>query len=223
MSLTRLALASLLLSASAWAERPRFTWPTPDAFEAAEVPGTLQAQGVPMKLKAVRVHHPPQQMVDLYFAAFERAGLYIPPEKDQVRLFADLTLTALDPKRNISYTVIFQDNRDGTTTLILGEANLALRGAPPADAAVPLFPGATGAVHAESEGARTVTYATPAAGKDVLAFYRDALTRAQFLPQSADAESAVYQTDAEELTVSARPDEKGQTRVVVVSRLRRGG
>lgn len=198
-----LAVVALLLAASPATAPTHFAWPTPNAIEAVDVPGVVWSNGIPMKLHAVRVRHHPQEMVDIYMAAFRKAGFYIPPPKHQIEVTRELMLTAFDPARFISYSVIFQPNPDGTTTLILGEANLNLAKKPQVSFA-PLYPGAAHPMHAHFEGAEVETYDTAAAPDAIEAFYRKTLPRDGFRA----LKSGAFQRGGERIRLSVTADAK---------------
>ena len=159
--------------------REPFRWDIPGGLERIEVPGEQHAMGIPMKLHAVRSSRSLQELHAHFLQAFARAGLYVPPPGDVKLPLSDPSLTALDPEKEVSYTIIFQSNPDGTVTCVLGEAHLGRR-KPPGDFFAPLHPGARAPIQTAGEGMRTLNYETPAPLAEVLAFYRQTLTRQGF-------------------------------------------
>jgi hypothetical protein len=213
-----LLLLLLGVSAARAADPLPFAWPTPGLIEETEVPGIVQSRGIPMKLRAVRVKPGPDEMLRTYLKAFQLAGFYLPPPKDQVELFRDLSLTALDYRRWISYTVIFQANRDGTTTLIMGEANIARRQPPEADDSTPLFPGATSVLRANAEGSDSVTFRAKAAPVEIFGFYRDLLGREHFQVQESNEQDLALSDGRREMRIHIEPIAGGLSQVLVVFR-----
>jgi hypothetical protein len=200
---------------------PRFTWPNPDVLEELEVPGIVQARGVPMKLRAIRVRRHAQEMVDLYLDAFARSGLYVPPPKHQPQLTRELTLTGLDTERLIAYTVIVQPNPDGTTSLMLGESNLALLGktASSGQDPAPLFPGAQGVMRTDQEGAQVLVFRAKAKPEEVQSFYREVLGRSGFIEPEPALQPGVFARKGEQLQLTVHPREGGEVSVALIHRV----
>jgi len=195
-----------------------FAWPTPDLIEDADVQGPMRVQGIPIRLRAVKLRHSLDELAPLYLHAYEQAGFYIPPGEHQVDLFRDPSLTALDTRRFISYTAIFQKNPDGSTTVILGEANLSLYR--PANVP-PGFPMIAGAAHVSSvhfEGSQVLTYDAPAKPDAVRAFYAKALGKLGFAPGTAPLDANVFRKGANELQLELASGDTGRTSVVIVMR-----
>ena len=212
-----LALPLLLLALPAAAQRaqPAFAWPQPRLLGVVEVPGTLNALGIPVRVRVLTLEGDPADLWPVYAEAFRRAGLFIPPRPRQVHLPWAPMLTALDVRRRISYSVSLHPNPDGTTTTaVLGEANLASRG----DAAqpfAPTFPGAEGLFTSLQEGARMMSYRAKATVAEVDAFYADTLSRSGF--ERGD-QPGVFTRGDEVLQVRASRGEGAESWVVVVGR-----
>ncbi len=114
----------VLGAGEASAQRLPFTWDVPKVIEEIEVPGLMRADGIPVKLRSVKSAERPEVILQHLVDRFEAWGFYIPPKRTQ--WLREPQLTALDTERLISYTFIIQTNPDGTTTVVLGEANLGL-------------------------------------------------------------------------------------------------
>lgn len=170
---------SLVATSTAVAAAP-FAWDIPGAVSEVQVPARTSVSGVDVRMKAVASSWKPEALVRHVLQSFRRAGLYIPPPARQRRASSEVTLTALDVKRLVSYTLVLQPNADGTTTCILGEADLKKTAPPKDESAPPMFPGAEEPISARTEGARTVTYSAKARAEEVLAFYREALRKAGY-------------------------------------------
>jgi hypothetical protein len=206
-----LALVALLSGTQAAAQRLPFTWDVPKMLDVVEVPGVMMADGYPVQIRAVRSAEKPQVLLQHMVDRFEAWGFYIPPNQKQI--FREPQITALDVEKLISYTVIFQPNPDGTTTLLLGEANFSR---PPGkhSPVAPLFAGAASVMHTDMEGTRTVTYVVSAKAAEVEEFYRKELPKGGF----NETEPNLYRNGSEELQVLVRSTKADQTTVVIMRR-----
>jgi hypothetical protein len=207
-----LALA-LLGAGVASAQRPTFSWDVPRVVESVDVPGVMQADGIPVKLRSVKSAEKPEVIVQHLVARFEAAGFYIPPDAHRTQRLAEPQLTALDTDRLISYTFILQPNPDGTTTVVLGEANLGLARKEQSTFA-PVFPGGTDVMRSEMEGARSLTYSVTAEQGKVREFYLTELRAAGFTETS----QGTWRRGGEELRVAVRPGAAGRVAVIVMLR-----
>ncbi|MCY1073395.1 hypothetical protein [Archangium lansingense] len=210
-----LLLAVLWSAGIASAGQPTaFTWDVPRVLESVEVPGVMRADGIPVKLRSVKSAEKPQVILQHLVNRFEAAGFYIPPDKHRTQWFAEPQLTALDTDRLISYTFVLQPNPDGTTTVILGEANLGMARREQA-AFAPVFPGGTDLMQSEMEGARTMTYLASAEPQKVRDFYLAELRGAGY----AELDAGTWRRGGEELRVSVRPVKEGRVAVIVLRRM----
>lgn len=192
-----------------------FHWDVPRAIESVPVPGELVSLGVPLHLRAVRSELSAPALAQYFIAEFKRSELWVPPADAQFQIPGGVSLTALDTKRRISYTVIFQPNPDHTTTVILGEADLARRTIPKPPREVPLMPGAQHVLTTHGEGTTVVTYEVKATPDEVASFYRGTLRSSGF----GEKEGA-FVRGAQELRISA--DEAHQPGVLFISVQARG-
>lgn len=208
-----LLLAVLWGAGAASAQPVPFTWDVPKVLEAVEMPGVMRADGIPVKLRSVKSAEKPQVILQHLVNRFEAAGFYIPPDKHRTQWLAEPALTALDTDRLISYTFALQPNPDGTTTVILGEANLGMARREQA-AFAPIFPGGKDLMQSEMEGARTMTYLAEAEPEKVRDFYVTQLRGAGFSETSA----GTWRRNGEELRVSVRPVKPGRVAVIVLRR-----
>lgn len=218
MSLSIRAGALLLVvlwgAGAASAQPAAFTWDVPRVLESVEMPGVMRADGIPVKLRSVKSAEKPQAILQHLVDRFEAAGFYIPPDNHRTQWLAEPQLTALDTDRLISYTFVLQPNPDGTTTVILGEANLGLARREQS-AFAPVFPGGTDLMQSEMEGARTMTYLASAEPAKVRDFYLAELRGAGFTEVSA----GTWRRGGEELRVSVRPVKAGRVAVIVLRRI----
>lgn len=210
-----LVLLAVLGAGQAAAQRLPFTWDVPKVLETIEVPGVIKSDGVPVKLRSVRSAERPEVILQHLVNRFEAWGFYIPPDRHRTQLTQEPQLTALDTERFISYTFVLQPNPDGTTTVVLGEANLAQREAGQAPS-VPVFPGAQGLVSSDVEVAHVVSYQVAVSKQpaDVAGFYRKELSQQGY----TETERNLYRKGSEELTVSVGAPREGNVSVVVTRR-----
>lgn len=208
-------LVVLLGAGEAAAQRLPFSWDVPKVLETVDVPGVMNANGIPVKLRSVKSAERPEVILQHLVDRFEAWNFYIPPSKDRTQWLKEPQLTALDTERLISYTFFLQSNPDGTTTVVLGEANLGQRQQKTSPIA-PVFPGAKEVMSSHLEVARSLSYLVPAArtSPDVQGFYRKELTRAGY----TEVEPDTYRRGTEELQVTVRPAKGGHLSVIVLSR-----
>ncbi|HEX8441084.1 hypothetical protein [Archangium sp.] len=207
-----LALA-LLGAGVASAQRPTFTWDVPRVVESVDVPDVMRADGIPVKLRSVKSAEKPEVIVQHLVKRFEAAGFFIPPDGHRTQRLAEPQLTALDTDRLISYTFILQPNPDGTTTVVLGEANLGMA-RKEQSAFAPVFPGGTDVMQSDMEGARTLTYSVTAEQGKVRDFYLKELRAAGFTETSP----GTWHRTGEELRVAIRPGPAGRVVVIILRR-----
>jgi hypothetical protein len=211
---TWLAVVALLGASEAAAQRLPFTWDVPKVVGVVEVPGEMKADGVPVKIRAVRSSEKPQVILQHIVSRFEAWGFYIQPIETQAQPFREPQITALDFERLVSYTAIFQPNPDGTTTVFLGEANLSQPPVKP-NAFAPLYPGAKDVLHTDVEVARSLTYTVVAKPEEVQAFYRKELLKQGY----TEREPNLYRIGSDELQVLVNPTKApGQSGVVLMRR-----
>lgn len=186
-------------------------------LEAVDDPQITMAAGTPVMVRAIRVKEKPAQLIQLFVDTFRRRGLWVPPGSAQPQPAAFPALTAYDPPRKVSYSVIFQPNADGTTTLLLGEAHLGERrqaqGTP-----APVFPGGTSPVVLAQEASTLVSYEVAATDEEVLSFYRQTLS-GDGLRESAETKG-LFSGRGVEMLISTQ-DGKAERRTVMVL-IRRG-
>ncbi|MFP2933728.1 hypothetical protein ACLESO_53055, partial [Pyxidicoccus sp. 3LG] len=197
---------------------PRFAWPRLRVLEHVEASEIVEAGGVPVALRALRVKERPAELVQRFADAFRDGGLYVPPGREQPQFASGAAmLTAVDARRRITYTAIIQPAPDGTTTLYLGEANHMLRREPiAAGDFAPLPPGASQVLRVAGESSRTMAFHVPLSGTDLDAFYARAL--AQHGWKLAEGEKDLYTRSGEELRVVREPGAGGLLAVVLIHR-----
>jgi hypothetical protein len=219
-----------LLALSAWAQPPspdagvqvrvpRFAWPKLQVLAHVESSDIVEAGGVPVALRAVHVKENVRDLVQRFADAFRDGGLYVPPGKEQPQYANNaVMLTALDPLKRITYTVVMMPQADGTTSLYLGEANHALARPPQADGDfAPLPPGATGVLRVNAEGSRTLSFQVPLAMAGVQTFYDGVLAKDGW---KRGDEAGLYSRPGAELRLTLQKAGPEQTSVVMVHQQR---
>jgi hypothetical protein len=142
----------------------------------------------------------------------------VPPASKQVQVMWDVTLTGLDPARKISYTASFKQRKDGTTDILLAEANLG-RARPDEAGGVPLPPGASDKLVTQSEGTQSVSYRVKMKPEALRAFYAQALEGQGFKPEKDDALGHMaFVRGTEEVRLVVTPESEGQLRVLAARR-----
>ncbi|HZH77680.1 MAG TPA: hypothetical protein VEY88_16765 [Archangium sp.] len=203
---------------------PAFQWVVPGLLSWVDSDGPMVSNGVPVLLQLARSSRPVPELERHFISSFEKAGLFIPREEEQVRMTREPQLTALDPMRMLSYTVILQANPDRTTTVILGTANVgALENVNASQTLgwAPVMPGAEKLLRTEAEGYASAAYQVESTVEKVRAFYQEALPRAGFVP--VPKEEGLYRRGDESLQVRSRPDEQSSGSVMVWLVRRQGG
>ncbi|ATB44807.1 hypothetical protein [Corallococcus macrosporus] len=209
-----LAGVLVLLAVEARAQRLPFTWDVPKVVAVVDVPGTVISEGVPVRMSAVLSAERPEVIGQHLVSRFQAWELHVPKESLQPQLLRETMITALDTRQFISYTAILQANPDGTTTVFMGEANLAQGRKQPQSTVAPMFPGARDSMKADTESARTLTYSVDAKQPEVEAFYRTELGNAGF----REEEPRLFRSPNEEIKLSFSPTKEGRLAVVVVRR-----
>ncbi|QSQ20998.1 hypothetical protein JY651_38220 [Pyxidicoccus parkwayensis] len=193
--------------------RQPFVWDVPRVKDIIDVPGMMLADGIPVRMKAVRTAEKIEPLMQHIVERWVEWGLYVAPIEQQPQKLQEPMLTALDPERLITYSVIFQPNPDGTTTLYLGEADMSK---PPAvmTSVAPAYPGAEGIMTSDLETVRSVNYAVRAKEAEVDAFYRTELGKAGF----KEVEPRRFRAGQEEVEVILKPLQPGKLSVAVLRR-----
>src|SRR5437764_15117588 len=76
-------------------------------------------------MHALRVKQTEDELFREIGDQFSSQGLYVRKMQNQPQLLKQYQLTGLDGDRGISYTAIVEPHKDGTCTVVLGEANIA--------------------------------------------------------------------------------------------------
>jgi hypothetical protein len=181
-----------------------FEWNVPELLSWAQVGSEkMEAGGLPLKIYAVKSKWKVHDLAVHYAKRFIDAGFYVDPKQ---KFFPGSTLprlTALDPDTMWSYTVVFYEEPDRTTTMILGAADLGHRRAA-AEPTVPIFPGSDHPSSFNLETAHALAFTTTATDAEVIGFYRQTLTAAGY----AEKEQGVFVKNGRSLRVFSKPEGK---------------
>ena len=191
-----------------------FTWDVPRALQVIPMSDVIEANGFPVRLSAVLSAERPEVILQHMVDRFQAAGFYIPPVETQPQMLREPQLTALDPMGLISYTFILQPNGNGTTTVILGETQVGKRKKPAASDIAPVMNGAKGLMQSRQEAARLLGYSVSVPLSEVKDFYAKQLGATGY----QETEPGVWRKGSDELSVTLRPGEGGQTSVLIIRR-----
>ncbi|MBS1150628.1 MAG: hypothetical protein H6Q89_2326 [Myxococcaceae bacterium] len=205
----KLAALACCVASSAFA----LDWDVPEAVSWAEVGEKIQANGMPMKIFVARSRWKPVALLNHYQQRFRDAGYYQPEVPLRLEGLKLPRVTALDTISLWSYLVYVFPEPDGTTTLVMGAADLKgrqqgrLAGGFPA----PAFPGSKATFASNVEFARTLSFTTGAKEEEVIDFYR------QTLPSGGwkERERGSFVRDGRLLRMLGKPEGK-QLRIVLV-------
>jgi hypothetical protein len=183
-----------------------FDWDVPKPVAAAQVgSGQLEAMGLPLDMNIARSKWKLNDLAIHYARRFIQAGFYIPPHQKPLPGSNLPRLSALDPVSMRSYLIVFYPESDGTTTMLLGVADLGHRRPMQVkDFGVPLFPGAKTPTTFELEGARAIVFSVDVKEEELAGFYRQTLTKAGWV-ERAD-EPGTYAKNGRAVHVLARPE-----------------
>lgn len=206
-------LLVLALASAPDAGAPRtFSWDVPEVVAVVPVGNGLEVGGLPLKIFAVRSRWGLDELIIHYAKRFADAGFYLP--MGRMRPLPGLKLprvVALDVESKVSYLVYGWPEADGTTTLILGAADLGARQAK-AQGAFPVFPGATKVTTFRLEIAEATSFTVKATEAEVIDFYRSVLPPGGW----KEREPGVFVRGGRVLRVLARPEKSGRLGVVVL-------
>lgn len=213
-----LVAASLALAASpdGGAAPGTFQWTIPRVLEVLDVPGETWAEGIPVRIHAVRSAERPEQILKDFLAAARAQGLHVPPPEALPPTESKAKLTAYDPRTGIAHTVLLQPEGDSCAVL-LADADMSRWQPAGGEAFAPLPPGASAPLVTRAEGFETMSFELPTTGADPLAFYRSELPRAGFQQVEAD----LFRGGGVELRVRVtEPRKGGGARSVILLRQR---
>ncbi|MBK7862346.1 MAG: hypothetical protein IPJ65_27805 [Archangiaceae bacterium] len=190
----------------------------PNVAQQVPVAGKLESLSTPVEARAYLVKMKPGEVYDWVFKSFVKHHLYIPKVEHRAQLYSAPQLTGYDHPSRQSYTAIFKDNGDGTTTLIAGHADLSTGAwVHAADAArvMPAMPGATQVAQSSGEGNLTLTYLVKASPQEVEAFYADVFTQNGF---TRDAQLRGWVKDGQLIELKHAGRGRDQRSVALIAR-----
>lgn len=162
-----------LLGASPDAGLP-FSWDVPGQLELVPVGKKLEGAGLPMVVFLARSSWDLDRLLLHYADRFAAAGYFIPPKMGRITGLKLPRVVALDDVRMVSFLVYGWPEPDGSTTLVLGGADLRHR-KPAKPGALPVFPGAKGPTTFDVEFATALSFTAKATQEEVIDFYRSVL------------------------------------------------
>lgn len=167
-------LAAALLAASPDAGAAPFSWDVPGQLQLVPVGKKLEAGGLPMAVFLARSSWELDRLLLHYAGRFAEAGFFIPPKMGRIKGLKLPRVVALDDVRMVSFLVYGWPEADGTTTLVLGAADLQHR-KQGAGGTLPIFPGAKAHTSFNLELATAVSFTVSAKQDEVIDFYRSVL------------------------------------------------
>lgn len=190
-----------------------FDWNVPKLLQWSEVGDRIQANGMPLKIFIARSAWKPGDLLDHYQARFAKEGFYSPEKPLKLPGLELPRLTALDTENLWSYLVFVWPEPDGSTTLVMGAADLKGRkkdqGA--TGFTVAAFPGAKVTFTSNVEYAKTMSFTASATEAEVIDFYRQTLPAAGW----KEREPGSFVRNGRLLRAVAKPA-KGGLQVVLV-------
>lgn len=173
--MTALALALCLAAGPGDAGAAPFSWDLPGQRELVPVGKQLTRDGLPMVVFLGRSSWELDRLLLHYAGRFADAGYFIPPKLGRLPGLKLPRVVALDPERLVSFLVYGWPEADGSTTLVLGAANLKGRTAKAGGVKLPVFPGAEATTVFDVELATALSFTVKATEAEVIDFYRQVL------------------------------------------------
>lgn len=206
-------LAALLLAAAPDGGSPAapFSWDVPGQLRLVPVGKQLERDGLPMVVYLARSSWDLDRLLLHYAARFAEAGYFIPPKLGRLRGLKLPRVVALDDGKLVSFLVYGWPEPDGTTTLVLGAADLGHRKAG-SGPKLPLFPGARAPTRFDVEQARAVSFTAKATEAEVIDFYRAVLPSGGW----QEREPGAFVKDGRVLRVLAKRRGGGELGVVLL-------
>ncbi len=170
-----LALVAAAISSAAPDAGPApFSWDVPGQVQLVPVGKQLEGGGLPMAVFLAKSTWELDHLLLHYAARFAEAGYFIPPKMGRITGLKLPRVVALDDVRMVSFLVYGWPEADGTTTLVLGAADLKNR-KQAQGGVLPVFPGAKAPTTFNVELATAVSFTAKATQEEVIDFYRSVL------------------------------------------------
>ena len=163
-----------LLGAAPDAGAAPFSWDVPGQIQLVPVGKKLERDGLPMVVFLAKSSWELDRLLLHYAGRFAEAGFFIPPKMGRITGLKLPRVVALDDVHLVSFLGYGWPEADGTTTLVLGAADLQHR--KPAQAGgLPVFPGAKSPTSFNVELASGLSFTAKATQDEVIDFYRSVL------------------------------------------------
>lgn len=167
-------LAAAVLSAAPDAGPAPFSWDVPGQVQLVPAGKQLEVGGLPMAVFLAKSTWELDRLLLHYAGRFAEAGYFIPPKMGRITGLKLPRVVALDDVRMVSFLVYGWPEPDGTTTLVLGAADLKNR-KQAQGGVLPVFPGAKSPTAFNVELATAVSFTAKATQEEVIDFYRSVL------------------------------------------------
>ena len=151
-----------------------FSWDVPGQLQLVPVGKRLEAGGLPMAVFLAKSSWELDRLLLHYAGRFAEAGFFIPPKMGRIKGLKLPRVVALDDVRMVSFLVYGWPEADGTTTLVLGAADLQNRKRSQGGT-LPVFPGAKSPTSFNVEFATALSFTAKATQDEVIDFYRSVL------------------------------------------------
>ena len=188
----------------------------PEVVSTVPVVGEMSSMGIPVMARAVRTRLKPELAQRWIVGSFRRNNLYIPPARGQYQLQGAPQVTGYDPVALRTYTAIFKENADGSTTLICGTADVSRDDWATAKASLPVLPAAMKVLESRLETALSVSYLVRASEAEVRSFYGEVLGSTGW---AAVEDAHGWAKGGQLITLEQTLADEGLLRVVVVQRM----
>ena len=169
-----LVLTALLGAAPDAGVAAPFSWDVPGQLQLVPVGKRMEREGLPMVVFLAKSSWELDRLLLHYADRFAEAGYFIPPKMGRLKGLKLPRVVALDDVRMVSFLVYGWPEPDGSTTLVLGAADLQHRKQGPSGA-LPVFPGAKSPTSFNVEMATGLSFTARATQDEVIDFYRSVL------------------------------------------------
>lgn len=196
--MTPLVLA-LALSATPDAGAPPFSWDVPGVLTLVPVGKRLDNNGLPIVVYAARSKWKLKDLLEHYARRFVSEGFYL-PRRARMPGFDAPRVMALDATQMVSFLVYGWPEPDGTTTLMLGAADLGHR-KPATKSGLPVFPAAQHVTTFNVEQGSALSFTAKATEAEIIDFYRSVLPSGGW----REREPGVFVREGRAVKVLAKP------------------